>query len=415
MSTYARYFNTYAEYEASDAYNASYPIVVYRGTEKIIATNETNAPLITLAHTKSWIPSSRDYMTAADAAAVTQINLTGNTTLIKFNEFRYFTGVGTANYFNGCTNLEEIELPKHITTLRPAVFADCQNLKIINIPDGVTTIDDQAFKNCSQLQQLTIPNSVTEIGDEICYNCSSLNSVNINTTNITEIPRKAFSYCTSLVDVNIPHTVTEIGEEAFSYCTSLKNISIPKISNVPSATTTFGDKCFCGCSQLESFNIPDSTTTLGEEMFSGCTNLKNVGFIQKTLYDFGDAKLTTLSDAIFSGCKSLQTFVMPHSVTAIPAYAFSYCTSLKDVTISPSITSINMTAFDNCTSLTDLRIRLTTPPTLTGSLDALHTITKSLQRIHIPKGSKTDYEHEWRTIIGSDIQFIEFSNIFTDL
>ena len=150
-------------------------------------------------------------------------------------------------------------------------------------------------------------------------------------------------------------------------------------------------------------------------MFSGCTNLKNIGFIQKTLYDFSDAKLTTLSDAIFSGCKSLQTFVMPHSVTTIPAYAFSYCTSLKDVTISPSITSINMTAFDNCTSLTDLRIRLTTPPTLTGSFDALHTITKSLQRIHIPKGSKTDYEHEWRTIIGSDIQFIEFSNIFTDL
>ena len=415
MSTYARYFNTYAEYEASDVYNASYPVVVYIGEDKVIATNETNAPLITIAHQKSWIPSTRDYMTVADAEAVTTINISGNTTLINFREFRYFTGVTSIidQLFLGCTNLEYIELPKTITSIGEKAFTGCSKLKIINIPNTVTTISQEAFENCSQLQELTIPSSVTSIGDEICYNCSSLSSVNINTTNITEIPYKAFSYCTSLIDVNISYTVTEIAEEAFSYCTSLKNISIPKISNLPSATTTFGDKCFCGCSQLESFNIPDSTTTLGEEMFAGCTNLKNVGFIQK--YDLGNAKLTTLSDAIFSGCKSLQTFVMPHSVTTIPAYAFSYCTSLKDVTISPSITSINMTAFDNCTSLTDLRIRLTTPPTLTGSFDALHTITKSLQRIHIPKGSKTDYEHEWRTIIGSDIQFIEFSNIFTDL
>ena len=58
----------------------------------------------------------------------------------------------------------------------------------------------------------------------------------------------------------------------------------------------------------------------------------------------------------FSGEKSLETVVLPDTLTTIPYRAFQSCTALKKINIPDSVTSIGETAFRNCDSLTNIVI-----------------------------------------------------------
>ena len=79
---------------------------------------------------------------------------------------------------------------------------------------------------------------------------------------------------------------------------------------------------FACCSSLESVVIPDSVTSIGDQAF----------------YD----------------CSSLESIVIPDSVTSIGSTAFDGCSNLESVVIPDSVTSIGDEAFDNSSSLTDV-------------------------------------------------------------
>ena len=51
--------------------------------------------------------------------------------------------------------------------------------------------------------------------------------------------------------------------------------------------------------------------------------------------------LGIIDEKVFYFCTSLQSIVIPNSVTAIMSYAFGGCRSLKSVTIGSGVTSIN--------------------------------------------------------------------------
>ena len=61
------------------------------------------------------------------------------------------------------------------------------------------------------------------------------------------------------------------------------------------------------------------------------------------------------SDA-FSDCSSLESIIIPDSVTSIGEYAFDYCSSLESIIIPDSVTSIGEGAFYDCLSLTSITI-----------------------------------------------------------
>ncbi len=50
----------------------------------------------------------------------------------------------------------------------------------------------------------------------------------------------------------------------------------------------------------------------------------------------------------FKECESLQSVIIPNSVTSIGDYAFSLCQSLQSVTIPNSVTCIGNHAFSGC-------------------------------------------------------------------
>lgn len=71
---------------------------------------------------------------------------------------------------------------------------------------------------------------------------------------------------------------------------------------------TFGDN-----ETIQSIVLPNTVTTLEEFAFSNCTSLKNIKL---------SSSITEISFLMFGGCTSLETVYVPKSVTDISEYAF---------------------------------------------------------------------------------------------
>ena len=86
------------------------------------------------------------------------------------------TALNTA-FFESCTKLESIQLPKKLTIIPRNCFSKCMSLKQIHLPDRITSIESSAFYQCSSLEGITIPEGVTTIGQQTFDGCSALATV----------------------------------------------------------------------------------------------------------------------------------------------------------------------------------------------------------------------------------------------
>ena len=265
----------------------------------------------------------------------------------------------------------------------------------VTLPNAMTDIGGWAFAYCTGLTEVTIPNAVTYIGSGAFSGCTGLTEVTIPNA-VTEIGFRAFSGCTGLTEVTIPNAVTHIGDGVFAYCTGLKKV-IWNARNVQNFLHNYSTYPFLSCKQLTDFvfgeeveHIPallccelaslknlvigNSVTSIGISAFDGCSGLTEVIWNARNVQDFQDN-----SSRPFSGCDrltdfvfgeevehipdylcyqltSLNTIVIPNSVTSIGTNAFSFCSGLKTVTIPNSVTSIGTNAFSFCSGLKTVTI-----------------------------------------------------------
>ena len=93
---------------------------------------------------------------------------------------------------------------------------------------------------------------------------------------------------------------------------------------------------------LESVIIPDSVTSIGDFTFAACSLLTSI-----TIPD----SVTSIGIQAFSYCTSLESVIIGNGVTSIGDYAFEGCSSLTSITITASVTSIGYFSFKGCSSL----------------------------------------------------------------
>ena len=134
--------------------------------------------------------------------------------------------------------------------------------------------------------------------------------------------------------------------EISSYNGSAKILEIPSNIN-GKIVKSIGAKAFLYCRSLESVMIPNSVTDIGYYAFTNCTNLISV-IIPDGVKNIGYST--------FEGCTSLTNITIPNSVTSIGYSAFENCTSLTSVTIPDKVTSIRAFTFYGCENLTSVTI-----------------------------------------------------------
>ena len=288
--------------------------------------------------------------------------------------------------FEGCSQLEQVEIEEGRTKIPAYFFSECSGLKQITIPDTVTDIRSNAFYMCKNMETVQLPDSLETIGNSAFYGCG-LKSLQLPQY-LRTISTEAFAYCSALQDVQIPDLDIAYGRGVFHHCTSLKSIELPaEMKSIP-------DSMFSYCSSLESITLPDSVTSIQHYAFSNCTALKEVVW-SKSLSTIGEYALqnialtellipetmTSLGNSAFQNCDALTTVVVPDSVTSLGSGVFYDCDALTNVTLGAGITAIPSAAFEHC----DLLAEITIPRRVTSIGDTAFKDCVKFRAVHIPR------------------------------
>lgn len=132
---------------------------------------------------------------------------------------------------------------------------------------------------------------------------------------------------------------------------------------------------------IDTIVIPDSVTTIGEYAFCGCTSLKNVNLPNPLLQ---------LSAGIFENCTSLTTIEIPKSVLTTEGYGsewawkrpFNGCDNLETVVFEEGAKQIPNHIFAHCTGLKNVTI----PSTVTQINEYAFYGCSGLTTINLPEG-----------------------------
>lgn len=368
--------------------------------ENVIMTSESNPVMMSICN-NAW-PSvfhNPNAMTKAQAAMITEIEdeFQNISQEVKFNEFKYFTGVTYLpdSCFDNCNRMTEITLPITITGMGSSVFSLCRKLNKISYGDNeytipnVDVIKSRTFFRCEELKKLRLPNTVTEIDDfafgasgfrkVMLHDCELEDGVLLLPQNITTIYGNAFETSTwspsstnnNLTVFSIPSSlnleiderknvlrgryykeyitqqgsVGYIAEDGVLY-SSTDGVSKDGLIKYPAAKNTeltdvtsldgirqIYDYAFLFCSNIGTVEIP--STVLNYNLGAHCFERSTVRVVDAS----GAEGLKGIPDSCFRDCLSLIEVDLPNydRLERIGMYAFYNCPSLTEFTLPNGI------------------------------------------------------------------------------
>lgn len=367
--------------------------------------------------------------------------------------------------FKNCTNLQNVKFNSNLTRIGNETFMNCSNLAridegVINNVDFTNNFDDlefigsRAFENTG-LTRFVIPKNVTSINESTFKDCSSLSEVVLPEvtplegeealdpygkyayTGLQTIEANAFKNTTSLTSFVIPSYHGEFIERTImGEDVTYQNITVNTLYSL-------GDNVFEG-SALESIVLPASLMSIPRNCFKDCVSLNSVTFqdpnntVLVGIYNgsvvVNESYMSDIKSSAFENTASLDTIVLPNSITAIQSsafknsaissvvlptnsafttiadYTFSNCTNLTSITLSSNIDTIKRNAFEY-SGLTSITIPVTVRKMETSvffGCDDLAVInldfTESQYNSFIELGSR-GWSSNWNIINGNNDRF----------
>lgn len=171
----------------------------------------------------------------------------GNSEIIEFEEFQYFTGINpshdndTRDWFRDSANLVSLRLPLQFKHIVSCICYHCFKLESVNIPDGVLSIGDNAF-NSTSLHEIVIPETCTLINDNAFYYCKNLAKATLNAVVIGD---STFRGCSALTSIRLGDRLETLKGRGIRECTSLNSIEFPQ------TLTYIGDAALYGNTALD--------------------------------------------------------------------------------------------------------------------------------------------------------------------
>ena len=264
-------------------------------------------------------------------------------------------------WYDITSQAKKIVLSEGITRIGDSALSCCEQITEINLPQSLVSIGDNAFGQCWELNSIHIPKGVTEISPTAF---PQLDSITIDSANPVYVVDEQgavynkdktvlefFPCNNNTVDFIVPSTVTTIGESAFEGG-ALRSIVIPE------SVIRIEDRAFLQIA-IDTIHIPKSVTHIGFGALRASHYTKDItidsanpSFIVENGIIFDRAKTKVVQCFKMEGFTS---YAIPEGVVIIGAGAFMDCWSLQSVVIPSSVTTIEESAFDRC-SLTSIQI-----------------------------------------------------------
>lgn len=268
--------------------------------------------------------------------------------------------------FNGCINLEAVEINKKINEVGyyANVFSDCPALKNILFEKGITKIPDMLFEGSNGLEKIEIPQTVTAVGSRSFKNCILLKDIKIPDS-VKQIDDNAFEGCVNIEEFNFPDTISILGNGVLKGCSKLKKVRFPK------TLTKIPDCMFMECSSLENIVTGEQIETIGAFAYKDCVAFSKIDLKNSNVRKIGDSafsgckglimvdmgnQIETIGNYVFSGCSNLEEILLSETIKVIPKGAFEACLKLKKIILTNGIQEVEEDAFKECINLREIFI-----------------------------------------------------------
>ncbi|MGN1132711.1 MAG: leucine-rich repeat protein [Ruminococcus sp.] len=277
-------------------------------------------------------------------------------------------------------------------------FTECKkyikNVYVADSNEYLTSIDGVVYsKDMKSLvfypkgrneSEVTVDDRVENIGSGIFSVCSSIEKLNLP-ANLKYIDNYAIYGLDSLKEITIDENNRNysIISSTLIYTDSNGNSEVvhcPKQSGIKSFSVPdsfdknlykVDEYAFNSIESLESVVLPDTVTRLDRWAFINCSNLKK--FTAKGILE--------IDSYCFKNCSVLSEITLSNKYTTLGSYAFSNCSGITEINISASCTSVGMNCFEGITVS-----KLTIP----GSISIIKTDSfaglKITDELHIEEG-----------------------------
>lgn len=258
----------------------------------------------------------------------------------------------------------------YVTHIGNSAFWENKTIQTVHIPDSVKRIDDGssdtefyngycgAFKDCTSLKAVVIPGSVEIIGRQAFSGCTSLTEVVLN-DGLQVINNEAFSGCSVLVSLELPSTLTAFGQNAIEG-TSIKYLYLPQ------SLTAF--HYFVNDPALEWIDVEEGNLVFSsvEGVLYTVDKTSLIYYPEgkkASSYQIVDGCVWSATD-IFMNVNYLEELIIPETYNGFDAFGV-FPESLARISISPE--NLYYTSVDGIVYTKDMSTLVCIPPSL--SLD----------------------------------------------
>ncbi|MGP1414275.1 MAG: leucine-rich repeat protein [Candidatus Onthovivens sp.] len=246
--------------------------------------------------------------------------------------------------FDGCRNLEKIELPATCNSLGGLAFRYCNNATIIDLSLlSIEKIGPQCFSECYKVTEIKLPNTIKSIEYGAFSKCHELTKIDLSSTQIEKIATYGFSECKKATEIKLPNSLKHLEGYAFSECSEVTSLNLEDTQ-----VEDIGYACFHNCKKIPYIKLPNTCKSIGKVAFRYCEST--------TYIDLSATSLDTISEYCFGKCIKAENILFPNTIKKIDNGAFTECNMVKKLDFSSSILeSVGIHSFNNCYMMNELK------------------------------------------------------------
>jgi hypothetical protein len=274
------------------------------------------------------------------------------------------------------------------------VLDECYELTYAKLPSDMTVIPESMFQGCSKLENIDLPPGFTDIGER-AFSGTAIKSFVIP-KEMTTIRYGTFSSCKQLEEITLPPNLTVIEQRAFMYCTSLKRVIQADGSCtegeffIPEGVTELGEYAiYFDSPNLHTVRLPSTLETVVQKSFVSPMLERFTMNKPNPKFDIrNNSVVETATNILVGGCT--QGGTIDESVSVIGPYAF-YDSEVERIEFHAGVTEIQDNAF--AFSLPKLIIsRALVPPTLGTTPFQIANYRGTLK---VPEEALSAYRTQW--------------------